>query len=71
MIECVRLLIIFVVCTFIFYHAVSYVNEVIRPANPYKEPEGKAVKVAKFHSSDEISYKNVKERLFAFYWYGE
>ncbi|AMA73677.1 MULTISPECIES: DUF4227 family protein [Aneurinibacillus] len=69
--EMLRLLAIFVFCTFIFYCIISYLNDAIRPAQPYKEPQGKAVKVMNDVPSLKKTYQEMKQRLFAFYWYGE
>ncbi|ERI05931.1 DUF4227 family protein [Aneurinibacillus aneurinilyticus] len=69
--EGVRLLAIFIFCTFIFYTIISYVSDTIRPLEPYKEPHGKAVKVMQHTPAFEGTYKEMKRRLFDFYWYGE
>jgi hypothetical protein len=69
--EAMKLVVVFLVLTFIFYRVVTYMSGMIRPAEPYKEPEGKALKVIKQAHSSELAYEDVKQRLFAFYWYGE
>lgn len=72
MFEGIRLIVIFMVTTFIFFSVISYFSEVIRPSNPYKKPEGGAVKVMKI---DQVLYASSEhrfvDRLKFFYWYGE
>jgi hypothetical protein len=70
-IEGIRLLAIFIFCTFLFYTMISHINDTIKPAEPYKEPQGRAMKVMKYASSFDDTYKEMKRRLFDFYWYGE
>ncbi|WP_442870431.1 DUF4227 family protein [Aneurinibacillus sp. Ricciae_BoGa-3] len=69
--EAIKYICLFLICTFIFYNAVSYINAKIRPTNPYKEPQGKAVKVVKYHSDSVLSFEGTKNRLLEFYWNGE
>jgi hypothetical protein len=69
--EGIRLLAIFIFCTYVFYSVISYVTDVIKPAEPYKEPQGKALKVMTYTPSLEGTYQEMKRRLFDFYWYGE
>lgn len=70
--EGIRLLIIFAVTTFIFFSVISFFSDVIKPSNPYRKPEGRAVKVMKaedhLYPATEIG---AVERLKLFYWYGE
>ncbi|GAB7386192.1 hypothetical protein BSNK01_00270 [Bacillaceae bacterium] len=70
--EYVKLMLFFLLCTFIFYGVIQFLSDVIEPVNPYKKPEGKAVKVFSFdEASAESSLDWYRERLFFFYWYGE
>ncbi|GEN33460.1 MULTISPECIES: DUF4227 family protein [Aneurinibacillus] len=69
--DAIRLLAIFIFCTFVFYTVITYVSDAIKPAEPYKEPQGKAMKVMKHTSTFEGTYEEMKQRLFDFYWYGE
>lgn len=69
--EAFKLLLIFIACTFIFYKLFLYMNDIIKPAQPYREPEGKAVKVMKPVGGAEQVYADAKRRLFDFYYYGE
>lgn len=70
--EGIRLIIIFAVTTFIFFSVISFFSDVIKPSNPYRKPEGRALKVMKveehFYPSSE---SGAIERLKFFYWYGE
>lgn len=72
MFEGVRLILIFIVATFIFFSVISYFSDVIKPSNPYRKPEGRAIKVIKIdqhlYASSEA---NFVDRLKFFYWYGE
>ncbi|WCN36860.1 DUF4227 family protein [Aneurinibacillus uraniidurans] len=66
-----KLLLIFMACTFIFYQLFLYLNDVIKPAQPYHEPDGKSLKVMKSLGGAEQMYADTKRRLFDFYYYGE
>jgi len=72
MFEGIRLILIFIVTTFIFFSVISYFSEVIKPSNPYRKPEGGAVKVMKI---DQVLYASSEsrflDRLKFFYWFGE
>ncbi|WP_181419258.1 DUF4227 family protein [Aneurinibacillus soli] len=69
--EAFKLLLIFMACTFIFYQLFLYMNDVIKPAQPYQEPDGKAVKAMKSLGGTGSVYADTKRRLFDFYYYGE
>ncbi|MBN6188476.1 DUF4227 family protein [Aneurinibacillus sp. BA2021] len=71
MAEGIRLLAIFIFCTFVFYTILSYISSTIKPAEPYKEPHGRAMKVMKHTPVLADTYDEMKRRLFDFYWYGE
>lgn len=81
LLEGVKLLLLFVVCTFVFYSVVSFFTEVIQPADPYRKPEGKAVKVTSFYyqgvenfyyqETEASEWDWFKNRLMFYYWYGE
>ncbi|HJV45902.1 MAG TPA: DUF4227 family protein [Bacillota bacterium] len=72
LLEGVKLFILFIVTTFIFFSIITFLSDTIKPSNPYKKPEGRAVKVMK---ADERLYSleggNFIDRLKFFYWYGE
>ena len=70
--EGIRLIIIFVVTTFIFFSVISFFSDVIKPSNPYRKPEGRAIKVMKVEEHLYPSHQiGAWERLKFFYWYGE
>lgn len=71
--EGLKYLLIFLVCTMIFYGIVSFFAEVIRPADPYQKPEGKAIKVDRWYMEEEpqSDWDWFRERLMFYYWYGE
>lgn len=66
-----KLFLLFAVCTFVFYHLISWMTDVVRPANPYEKPQGRAVKVFGAADSNQEGLDWYKDRLFYFYWYGE
>jgi hypothetical protein len=71
-IEWIKLLILFILLSFVFYHLISWMVVWIQPIDPYREPMGRAIKV--FHYDDASS--TVEEwhwidRLKFFYWFGE
>ena len=69
--EGIKFILIFIVCTLLFYNAITIITNVIKPKDPYKEPEGRAMKVLKYGSVQNVSYEDFKRRVFDFYWYGE
>jgi hypothetical protein len=68
----VRLFVIFLITTFIFFSIISFFSDVIKPSDPYRKPEGRAIKVMKteerFYS---LQGNHFLDRLKFFYWYGE
>lgn len=70
--EALKLIILFIVTTFIFFSIISFFSDVIKPSNPYRKPERGAVKVMKI---DQYLYdspqSNIVDRLKFFYWFGE
>ena len=71
--EGIKLIFIFVVTTFIFYSVISFFSDVIKPSNPYRKPEGRAIKVVNMYESlyDSPSQSAWVDRLKFYYWYGE
>lgn len=70
--EGMRLILIFVVMTFIFFSVISFFSEAIKPSNPYRKPEGRALKVMKIDEHLYASQQaNFLDRLKFFYWFGE
>lgn len=72
MVEIIKLIILFIVTTFIFFSIISFFSDVIKPSNPYRKPERGAVKVMKIdqHLYDSAQ-SNMIDRLKFFYWFGE
>jgi hypothetical protein len=70
--EVIRVIFIFFILTFVLYSAFSYFSDVIKPSNPYRQPEGRAIKAM---GQDKELYANSAsdywERLKFFYWFGE
>ena len=72
LLEGIRLIIIFVITTFIFFSVISFFSDVIKPSNPYRKPEGRAIKVMKIdHQLYSSAQPEFIDRLKFFYWYGE
>lgn len=69
--EGIKYILIFVAFTILFYNIITVLSNVIKPKDPYKEPEGKALKVLKYNEVQHFSYEDFKKRLFDFYYYGE
>ncbi|MBO8170610.1 MAG: DUF4227 family protein [Bacillaceae bacterium] len=71
--EGLKLLLLFIVFTLIFYSIVSFFAEVIQPSDPYRKPEGRAVKVdgEAIEEQANSEWETFKQRLMLFYWYGE
>ncbi|MCS7461592.1 YqzK family protein [Paenibacillus doosanensis] len=61
---------VFIVFTYALYHMLLAVSHWIDPAERYKQPEGRAVKVFQEHVplGDSVP---MGERLKLFYWIGE
>jgi hypothetical protein len=65
-----KFVLVFVVLTYMLYHFLLVVTEWIQPAERYKEPFGKSVKV--FHNHVSMTDRGpMGERLKLFYWLGE
>jgi hypothetical protein len=72
MIEWIKLLILFILLSFVFYHLISWMVVWIQPIDPYREPMGRAIKV--FHyddASSTVGEWHWIDRLKFFYWFGE
>lgn len=69
--EGIKYILIFVAFTVLFYNIITIVSNVIKPEDPYKIPEGRALKVLKYSEVQQLSYEDFKKRLFNFYYYGE
>jgi len=72
MMEAIRFLVLFLTCALISYGVILFLTDHLLPANPYREPNGNAVKVIKVISApvpqDLTGYV---ERLQLFYLVGE
>ncbi len=64
----VKVFLLFVGCTVLFYYALIWFNEEYQDFHRYDEPSGAAVKVSGDGRSEEFSWK---ERIFLFYLNGE
>lgn len=72
MMEMVRFLLIFVTCALLSYGVITFLSDHILPANPYREPVGKAVKVVNLLQKSEPSFSPIDyERLQLFYLEGD
>ncbi|MBB3109212.1 hypothetical protein FHS18_001264 [Paenibacillus phyllosphaerae] len=61
---------ILVLCTTIMYNGCRILGDWITPENPYRVPQGAALKV--FGNEQAIEANSTfSERLRLFYWYGE
>jgi hypothetical protein len=69
-IERAKFMFLFFLFTFILYHLFGFFSAWIEPAQRYKEPTGRAIKVFQQHEyfGDNVS---MKDRLRLFFWYGE
>jgi hypothetical protein len=63
--------IMFFVLTLAVYYLFQIVSGWVEPAERYKEPTGKAVKVFQNQNSYGEQSTSLADRLFLFYWYGE
>ncbi|MBP1999479.1 hypothetical protein J2Z69_000498 [Paenibacillus shirakamiensis] len=67
----IKLILIFLVLSFLFYKMMGWLDVMTFPSDKYGTPEGSAVKA--FHH-DELTQgegDSIVERLKMFYWYGE
>lgn len=70
--EIVRYILVFVVCSLLGYGILTFLSEHFLPANPYREPQGNAVKVVRLlKESDSSEIDWYRERLQLFYLVGE
>lgn len=65
-----KYILIFLVLTIVMYHLFQFVTSWIEPAQRYKQPMGKAVKVFQ-HETWQGNSASIADRLIFFYWYGE
>jgi hypothetical protein len=65
-----KLVLIFLVFTYIMYHMLLAITAWIEPTERYKEPVGRSVKVFQNHVSL-MDQAPMGERLKLFYWLGE
>lgn len=63
--------VMFFVLTLVVYYLFQWISGWIEPAQRYKEPNGKAVKVFQQHTGYGESSSTIADRLMLFYWYGE
>jgi hypothetical protein len=71
-VELSKILILFVLLSFIFYQLITILVVWIEPVDPYKEPMGRAIKV--FHYEESVTTEEGwtwMDRLKFFYWFGE
>jgi hypothetical protein len=66
-----RFFVLFILLTYLLYHALLIVTNWIQPIEKYKMPEGKAAKVFQHQHVNVIDSGSVSDRLRLFYWYGE
>ena len=61
----------FILLTYLLYQMLALLTNWIEPANRYREPSGRAVKV--FYDDMKVygDHPTVKDRLRFFYWFGE
>ncbi len=64
-----KFVILFIVLTFLLYHAFGIISAWIQPVERYREPKGRAVKV--FQNGGFSENGSMADRLKLFYWYGE
>lgn len=67
-VQTLKVFILFTGCTILFYYAIMWVSEEYQNYHRYDEPDGKAIKVASYGSSEEQNWFN---RLVSFYLNGE
>jgi len=65
-----RAVAIFLVLTWLFFHAFRWLDDRLAPDRRYGEPSGRAVKASAVQRAAE-GEAGFAERLRFFYWYGE
>lgn len=68
--ERIKFVFLFLLFTYLISLCIHMINDWIEPAQRYKEPMGKAVKVVQQQELYSEPY-TLKDRLRFFYWYGE
>ena len=68
--DTIRVFIIFIGCTLIFYYGILWVSQEYESYHRYDEPKGRAVKVVQMDSihPEKVTFM---DRLLFFYHYGE
>lgn len=69
--EIVKLLLIFIVLTTIFYGFIVWMAEIVAPHQQNDAPRGKVIKVHTEANEAPQYVHDFKERLMFFYWFGE
>ena len=67
MLNTLKVFILFMGCTLLFYYGILWVSEEYESYHRYDEPKGRAVKVFQMEETD----SSWIDRLFFFYQYGE
>lgn len=72
-IELMKMFLLFIMLSFIFYQLISFISDLIEPMDPYREPIGRAVKVFHYQGGDgeKARHRSLKEQLFFYFRYGE
>lgn len=70
--EAIRFFLLFVTCALISYGVILLLTDHLLPANPYREPNGNAVKVVKLINAQKTQdFTGYIDRLQLFYLVGE
>ncbi len=70
--EAIRFFLLFVTCALISYGVIMLLTDHLLPANPYREPNGNAVKVVKLINGQQAEdLSGYIDRLQLFYLVGE
>ncbi|MFD0711086.1 DUF4227 family protein [Paenibacillus sp. GCM10027626] len=68
--KCAVFIVLLILLTTIVYDGLRLVNAWLAPNDPYRIPQGKALKVFDLEGEQPIK-ESVADRLRLFYWYGE
>jgi hypothetical protein len=66
----IRFLLVFLILTIWIHSMLGWFHQWLKPADPYRKPEGRAAKVFRSGYGDEAEI-SPGDRLRLFYWYGE
>ncbi|WP_438351334.1 DUF4227 family protein [Paenibacillus sp. FA6] len=67
----IRFAIIFLALTYLLFRMLSAFGDLISPVDPYRIPQGYAVKAFQLETRESDVAMSMGERLRIFYWYGE